>query len=167
MLQSAPAAQPCNAHSCTPVKDDRDRSAKLNIRWASIFKTRIASSPFKKHTGHLKKSVSYQPITWYTIRNVSVTCDYYASSKGPFIATQLNSTPLDVELSWVASAKCLQRPADATQLNWVELCRYKRAFTQRIDAYEFLFVLMAISLLFPKSDIIFVENRDSFHISLP
>ena len=44
--------------------------------------------------------------------------------KVPFIATQLNSTQLDVELSWVALHRRTLRP----ELSWVELRRYKRAF---------------------------------------
>jgi len=50
-------------------------------------------------------------------------------SKGPFIATQLNSTWRRVELR----RRRYRHFADATQLNstsnWVELCRYKQALS--------------------------------------
>jgi len=43
--------------------------------------------------------------------------------KAPFIATQLNSTQLDVELSWV------------------ELCRYKRGLSEFLTQFWFIFLL--------------------------
>ena len=70
---------------------------------------------------------------------VSETASLF-KSWGPFIATQLNSTQLDVELNWV-ELRLRSVYSDATQLNstssLVELCRYKLAFSRLFLALLF------------------------------
>ena len=68
--------------------------------------------------------------------------------KGLFMASQLNSTQLDVELSTRSQREQLSlsvRVSIATQLNstqlnstssWVELRRYERAFSINTNAHE-------------------------------
>ena len=105
----------------------------------------------------LRRSITLQ---WTSQRRTTTVCVYclcvflFARQhhKGPFIATQLNSTRRRVELSCIAidtltdatqlspaignELTQFQRTAnqrEAGQSSWVESCRYKRALTRDID----------------------------------
>jgi len=80
-------------------------------------------------------------VVWYTdsetalVLEITIKCHSSSSVMSSFVkAVYSDTTQLDVELSWVALAKCLATPTqlNSTQLNstssWVELRRYKRAF---------------------------------------